>query len=263
MADEKKKSGFDPLILLILAGAAIIAFLELKPPVYSSDAIINTLLKNTVTRAAGILVFIPLAIRCRYRLFGFGMKLKALLVSIPAFLVVINNLPIIGLATGNAYLTHTGRYIWLYALESFAIGLFEELAFRGVLFPAILEKQRSSTRRIFWATVISSALFGGVHLFNLFAGGSPGSVLLQVGYSFLIGGMCSVVLLKTKNIWICVALHTIFDFNGFLVPTLGDGIIWDAATVAVTAVLGVATLVHFLFVMKNVKPEDIQDIFPE
>ncbi len=263
MSDTKKKRVFDPLMLLIIIGAAVVGYLELFPPAYSEDETVNTLIRGLITRCAGTVIFIPVAIRSKYKVYGFtsDKKTRALLVSIPALLVVVNNLPIIGLVSGNAVLLRSGAVLWLYAAESFSIGLFEELAFRAVLFPAVLEKHRASTKDIFWYTVLSSAVFGGIHLFNLFAGAGVGPVVLQIGYSFLIGGMCAVVLLKTRCIWLCVLLHTLFDFNGYLIPTLGDGIIWDAATVTVTAVLGVLTLIHFLFVMKNVRPEDLERIY--
>jgi membrane protease YdiL (CAAX protease family) len=141
------------------------------------------------------------------------------------------------------------------------IGLFEEFAFRGVLFPYILENRRKTSGSIFKATVISSAAFGAVHLFNLLSSGGVGGVLLQVGYSFLIGGMCAIVLLYTRCIWICVALHAIYDFCGFLIPTLGTGIIWDSITVTITAVLGVFALVFMVLWLKKITPEQVEEIY--
>ena len=111
-----------------------------------------------------------------------------------------------------------------------------------------MEKTGTSRKGIFLATIYSGAVFGLMHLINLFEGAGIGSVILQIGYSFLIGAMCSVVLVKTRNIWLCVALHAIYDFCGFLVPELGQGIIWDMVTVIITAILAVATFVYMLYV---------------
>ena len=41
-------------------------------------------------------------------------------------------------------------------------------------------------------------------------------VLLQCLYTFLIGGMLMITMFKTKNIWLCVLAHAIFDFGGLL-----------------------------------------------
>lgn len=241
----------------------VLAFLELKPPVYSEDGLINRLLGITVTRLIGTLAFLPLMFRFGFRLNGLTKvrPLSAILITVPAFLVVINNFPIIGLMTGNVRIVKTGIYLVLYAVESLSIGLFEEIAFRGVLFPAFLENHRSSTKQIFLSAFVSSAAFGAIHLFNLMAGAGFGGVILQIGYSFLIGGMCSAVLLRTHNVWICVILHTLFDFGGFLTETLGEGIIWDTATVIITAVLGVLVFGHMLYVMLKTEPYHVDGIF--
>jgi len=241
----------------------LLAYLELYPPVYSEDELINKLMRVIVTRLTGTAAFLPL-------MFKFGYKVNrltknrpfySLAVAFPAFLVVINNFPVIGLASGNVRIVKTGIYLVLFAAEALSIGLFEEIAFRGVLFPAYLENHRATTKQIFLSALLSSAVFGGIHLFNLFIGAGPGGVFLQVGYSFLIGGMCSVVLLRTHSVWICVLLHALFDFGGFLTETLGEGVIWDPATVIITAVLGVLVLVHMLIVMKNTTPDDVAGIF--
>ena len=74
--------------------------------------------------------------------------------------------------------------------------------------------------------------------------------------------MCSIVLIVTGSIWIPVILHALFDFGGYLIPTLGDGIVWDAATVAVTAVLGVAAAVYMTVLLLRVKPQSLDRLFP-
>ncbi len=247
----------------VLAGCVILAVLEFFPPEWSKDELINDLLGTSVKELLGAAVFMPIALRSGYRVFGFrpGAGVRDVLVFLAALLVALNNIPFIGLATGAASVTRGGKYIALYVLRSLSIGLFEELAFRGVLYPAILEKRRSSTRSIFLATAVSSALFGLVHLFNLFLGAAPGGVLLQIGYSFLIGGMCSIVLLKTGCVWLCVLIHGLFDFGGFLIEKLGEGKIWDPVTVTLTAVIGCAVLVYMLFVIFGIRPEETDFLY--
>jgi hypothetical protein len=44
---------------------------------------------------------------------------------------------------------------------------------------------------------------------------------------------------------------------------LGSGKQWDAVTVTVTAVLGVAVAVFMLITLLRIKPEDIAFLFPE
>ena len=124
--------------------------------------------------------------------------------------------------------------------------MFEEFAFRGVVFLSILEKRRKNTLDVFISIVLTSAVFAVVHLFNIFGGASPVAVLMQIGYSFLIGGMCSVVLLRTANIWLCVILHATFNFCGYFMPTLGDGTWWDTPTVVITVLLSIVVTAYIV-----------------
>lgn len=257
-----KKNLFTTLMLL---ASAVLLVLELFPITYSDDATLNSLYKVIATRAVGSLVFIPLSLYMGYNIFGLTNRNRrsVLLCTIVPLAVVVNNLPIIGLISGEAYLTNPTYYIAIFALETFLIGLFEEFAFRGVLLPYVLEKRRLTKKSIIFATVISSAAFGAIHLFNLFAGAGVGSVILQVGYSFLIGGMCAIVLLYTRCIWICVILHGVYDFCGYLVPTLGDGVIWDTATVTITAILGVFALIFMLIWLLKIDPERVNELYSD
>lgn len=228
---------------------------------YSDDEALNEILQTILTRGYGSVMFTVLLFYLGYRVVRPQNILRSILFALPCFAVVINNLPIIALLRGDAYLVKPTSYILLFALGCLLIGLFEETAFRGAIFLMLLEKRRNDTKQIFWTAVWSSAIFGGIHLFNLIGGAGIGATLQQVGYSFLIGGMCSVVLLKTKNIWLCALLHAIFDFCGYLIPLLGDGSLWDTPTIIITAVLAVAVTAYIVTALLNIRPDDINDIF--
>lgn len=260
----KKKRRIGLYDVILLAELAVLVVLEVFPPHYSDDETLNTLISVIVSRAVGTVFFLPMLFRLGYRVHGsVRMPVGAAFAAfVPALAVCVNNFPFIGMLTGAARVTSPAWMVAVYAAESLMIGLLEEIAFRGVLYMAILEDRRRDSGQIFWATVISSALFGGVHLFNLFAGAGFGPTVLQVGYSFLIGGMCSIVLLRTGNLWLCVLLHAVYDFGGFLVPTLGTGKIWDAATVTLTAVLGVLSALWLALLLWRTTPEMIAGLFP-
>ncbi len=259
-----KKTSFQKLfyLLLIIASVALV-FFEYYPITYSSNDVLNMLIKVIITRGIGCLVFIPLSIYMGYNIFGLtrNRRTRSLLYTLVPLAVVVNNLPIIGLTRGAAYITEPKWYIFVFALEALMIGLFEEFAFRGVLYPYILERRRRDNKSVFFATVLSSAAFGAIHLFNLFAGAGMLGVILQVGYSFLIGGMCSIVLLYTRCIWICVLLHAIYDFCGYLIPTLGTGIIWDPATVTITALLGLFALIFMIYILLKIDIDKVDELF--
>lgn len=243
---------------LLLLGVALFAVLWMWKPTYSQDEMTNQLLSDLCQRGLGALIFLGATLFLGYRIFNRPTRLWWL-AFLPALLVVINNFPIIGLAIGEVTVDRWDL-LPLYLLDCLMIGAFEEIAFRGTIFIALLEKRRKSTKQIFWVAAISSALFGLLHLTNLIDGAGIGPTLLQVGYSFLIGGMCSIVFLKCRNILPCILLHTLFDIGGRMVGTVASGRIWNLPTVIVTAVLGVAVAVWMLCVLWRVSPEET-DVF--
>ena len=244
--------------------SASLANSELMRSLISSDAYRAPILDTLVMDGLGAVVFVCMTLYMGYRVLDPLRKPvgKSLLFLLPSLAVAINNFPLIGLATGNAYVTDPIGGVLIVVAYCLAIGMFEEFAFRGLFYLMILDGRRSSTKQIFLTTAISSAVFGLVHLVNLAIGASPGATLLQVGYSFLIGGMCAIVLLKTANIWYCVLLHFVYDLGGTILY-LGGGVRWDTVTVIITAVLGVAVAVFMVISLLRIKPEDVERLFPE
>lgn len=183
-----------------------------------------------------------------YLIFQFGMKkmitsfsgrTKGLLLCIPALLVALDNFPIVPLIESKmAFNGAIGRLI-PYILYCLSIGIMEETIFRGNIFPLFMYKFSHTKKGLFRAIVSSSALFGAMHLLNLFGGFSP-MVFLQVGYSFLIGCMCALCLIFSGNIIIPIVVHALFDVGGFLFDFgFCVGELWTTANIIVTAALSV------------------------
>lgn len=251
-------------LAVIFAAVPLLLWLEIGKPVLSEDAVLAPLISMTLTRGIGAVVFLVLLLGEGYRVLNPIQKpfWKSLLFTLPPFLVVVNNMPILSMIWGDAYLVHRAPVymIWFIA-ECLAIGLFEELAFRGVIFLMLAEKRHTTRKGLFWSLILTSAVFGAVHLVNVLMGAGIGPVILQIGYSFLIGAMCSVVLLKTRNIWLCVLLHAIYDFSGTLMPTLGDGTWWDTPTVIFTAVLAVLTAAYLVWQFFRLDLKEVSRIY--
>ena len=263
------KSSFDKkrlitIIISALLASGFIIYTIIDPKPFENETR-NELLKISVTRLLGAGIFVAVMIYMGYsRIFRLHEKGRheKILLSLPFMLVAVNNLPIYGLVTGNAYLEDSSPLsMTLFILSCTAIGLFEEFAFRGTLLMFLLERRKDTRKKIFWMIVLASAIFGLIHLVNLAEGAAVGPVILQVGYSFLIGGMCAVAMIFTKSIWLPVILHAVFDFCGKMVPTLGRGEIWDTFTVILTAVIGTAIFIYTLLVFKKIEPEDAEELF--
>ena len=183
---------------------------------------------------------------------------RALLVALPALVVAVNNLPVVALAQGTAAVTGSAGEIAAFALQCIGVGLFEELAFRGVIFPFVLGKTGTGKKGRFIAVLASSAAFGLLHLVNLL-GGFSGGVFLQVGYSFLIGCMLAVVMFCGGGVFTCAFIHAVYNFCGNIVYELGSGgafgNIWSPEEIVLTAVVAVAAGVFFFFALAKSKPD--------
>ena len=231
------------------AALVLLVLLEIGGRVIRLDAVWFPMAETILTRLIGALVFLPLIRRMGYPVLG-GMKKPlsrfALPVILAAWVVAVNNLPIVGMLSGNARVSAGGAVVLLFALECAAVGCFEELAFRGFLLPYCAERMRQRKKAAFFSALLSSAVFGAVHLVNLFAGGSPGAVVMQIGYSFLIGGLCAAVLVASGSVWMCAAVHAVYNFCGTILSRFGEGVRWDSLTVGLTVGIGAAAGVLIL-----------------
>ncbi len=202
-------------------------------------------LEMTFTRMLGGVAFLSMLINLGYRVLNPIKKpfIKSILFVLPAFLIAVNNFPFSAVIKGEAIVTDSIGMVLLLLLECMAVGFFEEMAFRGVVFLGLLKKAPQNRLWAFASIAISSVVFGLVHLINIFES-SPVSVLMQIGYSALIGAMCSVVLMKTANIWLCVTIHGLFNFCGAVIPRLGEGRIWDTFTIVLTVIVSLAVTAY-------------------
>lgn len=267
---KKERAALSVMLVFLLGFLLFLHFF----PKYSEgvDETAAELFEMAVSRFLGGGIFLALAVFLGFRILALRRNaLIGLFLSLPALVIAINNFPILGLVGGTVQIVADAPRILLFTAAVVGIGLFEEIAFRGVVFPVLLErilrklkeKEKENpripteTKAVLLSIVLTSLVFGLVHVLNLFAGGSPGAVVLQIGYSFLIGGMCAIVLLKTRCIFIPVLIHAVYDFGGLMFRYLCVGKLWDTPTVILTAVLGVLAGVYFLVLLLRVKPEEV------
>ena len=211
------------------------------------DAENALLFGGALFRTLGCVVAVMAAKRMGLRLFSACTPLS-LLLSLPFLAVVAGNYPIGALASGEIVLkASAGRVLCLF-YYCLAVGAFEEIVFRGLALP-LFTRFFKGRFRLFFAAAADSALFALCHLVNLL-NGNPGAVFMQVGYSFLVGGMCALVYLLCPNILLCAALHALFDLGGFMAAYLGTGMVWvrvDIVLTVLTAVAGTAYALWLFF----------------
>jgi membrane protease YdiL (CAAX protease family) len=95
-------------------------------------------------------------------------------------------------------------------------GVVEETAFRGILLTRLLP------RGLWTAVLLSSALFGLLHVANLFLGSPWQTVLLQVTFAAMAGTGYAAMRLRTGSLWPPIVLHALFDLT-FRVTALEAG----------------------------------------
>lgn len=91
-------------------------------------------------------------------------------------------------------------------IEYFTRAVIEEIMIRALLFIAMLSAWGDSRKGRIKAVILSSMIFGLIHLFNLFTAPSI-AVLMQALIVMLPGVLYAVLLLKTRSIYPGILLH--------------------------------------------------------
>ena len=245
-----KKPHLIVTILLVILAALCFIFFEIMHMQVLGDPLANKFLTGFLSRFGLALLF-------GWLLFIFGGKdsilctkgsLKGMLWALPCFMVAFVNYPYTAIASGEAQIDREDL-LGLYALYIVGIALLEELIFRGLLVMLAKDYFKSKRHVPLLVTIICSAVFSLFHLTNLFGGADVGYTLLQCVYTFLIGAMLTVTMLKLNNIWLCFVIHTIFDFAGLIVIHLGQGNPWDITFWILTIVSGVLCAGHVIYTL--------------
>ncbi len=223
MEGKEKKRFADVLTMsVIVVFCAIAVVSDYVKIEFLSDDFKNRMLGDIMQRSCGAVAAVLLMKRAGIRLFG---KPQGWLYLIPCLIVAVDNFRFWAYFTSETTPTLRGD-VWdfaLFALQCLSVGMFEECIFRGIIF-AVLANCFSKDRRGFLKTyVLSAAVFAAAHLLNLFGGASPVAVLMQVGYTFLTGGLFGFCLIKTKNIFCCAFVHGLYNFCGLLFSEQGLG----------------------------------------
>lgn len=112
----------------------------------------------------------------------------------------------------NPYPFMLGWFIWIFMITP---GLWEEVAFRGVLIPLLSKKYKKIL-----TILISGVIFGLAHAFNsigvLLSGGSLLLTLFQVIYTTLIGFSMGYMYIKSRNLLPSIIYHYLLDTVGLV-----------------------------------------------
>lgn len=246
---QNKSISYILIRVFIVALCAAMLALDYIPIQYVQDGVRNVWISTIVQQCVGAIAIILLMLHLNIKLFG---KIHAWLYLLPCLIVALDNFPLISYINGNMHFTRTGAWDFvLFALYCLAIGLFEECVFRGVLFSVIASLFSQDKKGFFKTFVVSSAVFGLAHLFNLLSGAGIGATLLQVCYTTLTGGLFAFAMIKTKNVLCAAFVHGLYNFCGLLLSEqgLGSGIVFDVGT---GVMMGIISVIIGVFVLYSV-----------
>jgi uncharacterized protein len=108
-----------------------------------------------------------------------------------------------------------------------ATALYEEVAFRGFLFPQLYLKAPGTHRARFWtALLVSQLAFGLMHM--------PGHVIIRdmsgtalwamMGAQAFVGALLVLLYLRTRNLWIAVGVHGLVNAP---TPLVANPVPWE------------------------------------
>ncbi len=132
-----------------------------------------------------------------------------LIVSVPIFIASIISV-INSIKVGS---TLSAATIINLLILYFAVGCSEEFLFRGWLQNSLLEKFNKNKKQVLLSIIVTSIIFGLVHMANVGDGQSLHDTILQVISAASGGFFYGAVYYKTKNIWSVVFLHGFWDFS--------------------------------------------------
>lgn len=235
------------IILIVISAVCLISF-EIVHVRILEDNIANKFLAGFFSRFSLSLLFVWLLLFFggKEMLFCNRKTLKGLAWSLPCFMVAFVNYPYSAIANGTATIDR-GDLMGLYILYIVGIALLEEIVFHGVIFVLAKDYLKNKRHAPLLTTIITATLFSLFHLTNLFSGANIGDTLLQCVYTFLIGAMLTVTMLKLNNLWLCFLIHALFDFGGLLIIHIGSGNAWDTTFWILTIVSGLLCAGHIIY----------------
>ena len=166
---------------------------------------------------------------------GFLMAWFGFVYTAVSFFVVFFQIP------ENSYVMPNIFYLLIVVLHPFAgTGLFEEVLYRGLVLKILLRKTGYSKRGIIRACVISSVLFGFLHIVNILAGAPVSETLTQMISAAAAGFFYAVIFVRTGKLWIPVLFHGLLNvsvqiFNAIVLP---DALLQNADVQAGISIAG-------------------------
>ena len=194
------------LILQLLPKLVAFGFMKMGNPISSANLATKYGMGIGI-RIVGSLAFLMIIFRFRYQKY-FTMKFQwnTLVISWLFFAYILLNVEI------HAESQWSVGLIALMIVEAMAVGMYEEIVFRGLILTYLLKRFEGQRKGIYGAVIAGSVIFGCSHFFNLISGAGFLPVLGQVIYTTMIGFALSAIFIRSQGnlVW-CAILHGLYD----------------------------------------------------
>ena len=150
---------------------------------------------------AGIIAFVKANhLEEKYGLVGWPKDLKKYLFFMPMWILATGNI------WGGFSLSYHGVSLVIAALSMTLVGFVEEMIFRGFLFKAMMEGDKTIV-----AIIVSAVTFGVGHIVNLFTGQASFETVMQIIFAISWGFILTMVCYKGGGIIPCIIAHSMID----------------------------------------------------
>lgn len=249
-------------IIAFVALCALMLVFEVIDIPFVRNKTYNRLLNNVLPPFLGGIAVCLLVCSGGYKVFG---KPKNLLYLIPCLIIAIDNFPFAAYFADKMTLVYTKPlHFLLFILYCLSVGLFEELIFRVIIFSFLADLFSKDKKGFLKTFVLSSVIFGIVHLMNILSGASVPATLLQVVYTTLTGGLFAFAFIKTQNVLFAAFIHALYNFCGLLFTTdlgLGNGSVLDVPTVVTMAIVCVLTGIFVLYKVITYTDDEREELY--
>jgi membrane protease YdiL (CAAX protease family) len=154
--------------------------------------------------------------------------------------------------------------IVLHLLTALSTGWVEEVLCRGVVVTTLLQKWGRSRKGIYLSVLISSALFGAVHLVNFLAGRQPLlNTATQITFAIFFGVIFAACLLRNRTLWPMILLHAAVDWAATLGEiAVGGGLRLSIPPIslesaALSILITLPLFLYGLFILRKVEPASL------
>lgn len=242
------------IVILILLPKMIAFSLSYAGITLDNSNQMTKYLMGIFVRIIGVILFMFVMIKLKLmRIYHFKLNKRYILLSWLFFIYIIFNMEFTTIKDIEALL------ITAMIIDSLAIGLYEEIVFRGVVLPLLLKKWGTKRKSVVFSVVGASALFGLLHLTNILTGAPAMVVVTQVIYATIMGIAFSALLLRTNwNLVWCGLIHGMYDmssgfgdFNKSVSTVVSENV--DILPHFINLLLFLPLLLYALFLLRKIK----------